>query len=226
MPAEEEAKTGAGATDKAAPQKKSNLKLIIIIAVAVLLVGGGAAYFFLIRGHGEPPSAETAEPAKKEGKEGEKKSEGEKKGEGKKKAEGEKKGEGEKKAEGEKKGEGEKKAEGETTTGETKTETPDGNIFPLEHFIVNVNDDSQTDARYLKIEIKLELSTTEMQTEIENKVPKIRDSIVTILTNKSVADINNTNGKMRLKEEIRARINSFMTTGKINDVYFTDFIIQ
>jgi len=116
--------------------------------------------------------------------------------------------------------------EATTEGGETTTPTvTEGVIFPLEHFIVNVNDMSGN-IRYLKIEIKLELEKIEMQPEIENRTPKIRDSIVTILTNKSVDDISNTSGKVRLKEEIKARINTFLTTGKITEVYFTDFIIQ
>jgi flagellar FliL protein len=101
----------------------------------------------------------------------------------------------------------------------------EGIIFPLEHFIVNVNDESG-DIRYLKIEIKLELGNSTMEQEVENRIPKIRDSIVTILTNKSVADVSDTNGKLRLKEEIKARINTFLTLGKVEEVYFTDFIIQ
>ena len=113
--------------------------------------------------------------------------------------------------------------EGETT--KTTPKLKEGIIFPLEHFIVNVNDSSGS-IRYLKIEIKLELENSDMQAEVENRSPKIRDSVVTILTNKSVDDVSDTKGKQKLKEEIRARINSFLTLGKIQEVYFTDFIIQ
>jgi flagellar FliL protein len=123
--------------------------------------------------------------------------------------------------------EGEKTDKVEEGAPDTTTKVKEGSIFPLEHFIVNVADiDAEDGTRYLKIEIKLELENPEMEPEVENRVHKIRDSIVTILTNKSVDEISSTNGKMRLKEEIRARINSFLTLGKITEVYFTDFIIQ
>ncbi len=97
--------------------------------------------------------------------------------------------------------------------------------FSLDNFIVNVEGDVG-DIRYLKIEIMLELENEAMEKEVEMKTPKIRDSILTILTNKSVADISDVNGKLRLKEEMKARINSFLVLGKIKDVYFTEFIIQ
>lgn len=113
--------------------------------------------------------------------------------------------------------------EGETT--KTTSTLKEGIIFPLEHFIVNINDDTGA-IRYLKVEIKLELENDEMQAEVENRVPKIRDSIVTILTNKSVDSVSRPDGKLRLKEEIKARINTFITMGKIEEIYFTDFIIQ
>ncbi|MFC1856026.1 flagellar basal body-associated protein FliL, partial [Thermodesulfobacteriota bacterium] len=64
-------------------------------------------------------------------------------------------------------------------------------VFPLNYFIVNVNDTSGV-MHYLKIEIKLAMESGEALKEAENKIPKIRDSIVTILTSKSVEDVDNT----------------------------------
>lgn len=109
--------------------------------------------------------------------------------------------------------------------GTTPVEADESVIVSLDHFIVNVASDIG-DTRYLKVEIKLELESSAMEKEVENRTPKIKDSIVTILTNKSVADISDVNGKLRLKEEIKARLNAFLKSGKIKEVYFTDFIIQ
>jgi flagellar FliL protein len=33
-------------------------------------------------------------------------------------------------------------------------------------------------------------------------------------------------GKQRLREEIAMRLNTFLTTGKVSKVYFTEFVIQ
>ena len=184
--------------------KKGKLKLIIIIIAATLLVGGGAAAYFLYfkgdtteEGEKEAPAGEEEEAKKEEAK----------------------------KEEVKKEGEGEGEAESEDVDTIPIPEFEGGIIVSLDHFIVNIKDESG-EIRYLKIEIKLELGNYEMQREVENKDPKIRDSIVTILTNKSVADVSDTKGKFKLKEEIRARINTFMTLGKVKEVYFTDFIIQ
>jgi flagellar FliL protein len=56
--------------------------------------------------------------------------------------------------------------------------------------------------------------------------PKLRDAVLGILTSKSLKDISTTEGKQRLKEEIAYRLNSYLSRGKILQVYFTDFVIQ
>jgi len=99
-----------------------------------------------------------------------------------------------------------------------------GPIFNLETFIVNLLDDSGR--RYLKTNIKLELSKKSVKEEITQKMPLIQDDIIALLSNKSYEDIADISGKLRLRMQIIKRLNNILTKGKIQKVYFTDFIIQ
>jgi len=99
-----------------------------------------------------------------------------------------------------------------------------GPIYPLDPFVVNLV--SSNANRYLKCKINLELDAPELQQEADKKLPAIRDMIIQILSSKSVEEIQTAKGKEKLKEEIKRKINSILTTGEIKHVYFTEFVIQ
>ncbi|PAF48936.1 flagellar basal body-associated protein FliL [Helicobacter sp. 12S02232-10] len=102
------------------------------------------------------------------------------------------------------------------------------NIGPLyaipQPFIVNLV--TQSGRRYLKASITLELSNQKLQNEINAKATIIQDTIIEILSSKSIEEIATTKGKDRLKDEIASRINDFLIDGYIKNVFFTDFVIQ
>ena len=99
-----------------------------------------------------------------------------------------------------------------------------GPVFDLETFIVNLMGDSGR--RYLKITIKMELSSEELKTEMTQKMPEVRDNILVLLSSKSYDDVADISGKIRLRAEIINRVNNALTTGEIRKVYFTEFVIQ
>ena len=66
----------------------------------------------------------------------------------------------------------------------------------------------------------------DLQTEIENKMPQIKDAILLLLSTKTFEDIKVSQGKLMLKEELVARLNSFLSTGMIVNIYFTSFVVQ
>lgn len=72
----------------------------------------------------------------------------------------------------------------------------------------------------------LTLENKDMVKEVENRVYKIRDLIVTILFKKSLEDVTVPDGKLELAKEIKNKINEFLSLGTVEDVYFTDFEIQ
>ncbi|MGB9667933.1 MAG: flagellar basal body-associated FliL family protein [Thermosulfidibacteraceae bacterium] len=114
---------------------------------------------------------------------------------------------------------------GEQAKGESKAETTKGTAFKkLDPFIVNLSDEGG--GRYAKVEITLALSDKKVEKEVEEKLPIIRDSIITIISMKKYDDLVNPAGKETLKREIMMKLNSILTTGQVVDIYYTDFVLQ
>jgi flagellar FliL protein len=99
-----------------------------------------------------------------------------------------------------------------------------GTIFKLETMIVNLSD--QGGKRYLRVTMQLELSKPELTAELDQRLPQVRDSILMILPTKEFAQINATEGKVQLRDEIIAKLNSFLKSGTITNIYFTEFVVQ
>ena len=101
---------------------------------------------------------------------------------------------------------------------------PIGAVWAPDVFIINLAD-SEAD-RYLKVVMNFELSDPLAVAELDVMKPKVRDMVLSVLTVKGFKDVNNFEGKQRLKEEIAMRLNSQLTKGKVVQVYFTDFVVQ
>ncbi len=101
---------------------------------------------------------------------------------------------------------------------------PSANIFPMDPFIVNIYDGQEL--RYLKVKVELEMVSPAIKGEIEGRLAAIRDSILILLSAKTLQDIQDVQGKNTLKDEILGAINKNIPPGKIAKVYFTDFVVQ
>ena len=99
-----------------------------------------------------------------------------------------------------------------------------GALFPLESFIVNLADPGGK--RYLKVNMTMELSNAELKKEIEGRLPQIRDAILLLLSSLTFDDINSMEGKIRLRSQIVSRCNSFLKSGAIANVFFSEFVVQ
>jgi len=104
-------------------------------------------------------------------------------------------------------------------------------VLSLNEFIVNLND--PIGRRYIKVNLKLELSKKEYEDKIRSDellIPQIRDVIFLILSSKSYDDLRTVSGKLTLKQEIIAKVNEVLNKRFGEDVvtncFFTDFVIQ
>lgn len=102
--------------------------------------------------------------------------------------------------------------------------SPSANIFPLDPFIVNIYDGQEL--RYLKVKVEMEMVAPAIKAEIEGRLAPIRDSVLILLSAKTLQDIQDVQGKNTLKEEILGAINKNVAPGKIVKIYFTDFVVQ
>lgn len=99
-----------------------------------------------------------------------------------------------------------------------------GPIYALDPFLVNLADPGRP--RFLKLVMQVELNTAEVQMELETLKPKVRDSLLTLLSSKSSADLVTIADKERLRNEILHRLNAFLSVGRVVEVYFMDFVVQ
>lgn len=115
----------------------------------------------------------------------------------------------------------------ETAEEGTEEETGEidiGTMYRLDTMIVNLAD--KGGKRYLRITMELELSVPELVEEIDLRLPQLRDSILMILPTKTYDDIGTTPGKIALRDELLIRLNSFLKSGQITTLYFSEFVVQ
>ena len=103
-------------------------------------------------------------------------------------------------------------------------EQPLGTIYALDTFIVNLADKGGN--RYLRVTMDLELGIPELESELEKRLPQVRDSILMILPSKRFEDISSVEGKIALRDQILETLNGFLTQGKITNIYFKEFVVQ
>lgn len=114
---------------------------------------------------------------------------------------------------------------GEHKEGEGKGEKAGAeDNYIKESFTVNLADaDTQ---HFALVDVAIEVSNSFVKTEIEKNRPKIRDFIVILLSSKTLDEVSNPDGREFLREEIRTKIDGFLTKGEIKTVLFEKFIIQ
>lgn len=99
-----------------------------------------------------------------------------------------------------------------------------GPLYALDTMIVNLSDHGGK--RYLRVTMALELSDPESVATIESRLPQIRDAVLMILPTKTYDDVSTTDGKIALRNQVMEKINELMTKGRVNNIYFTEFVVQ
>ena len=89
-----------------------------------------------------------------------------------------------------------------------------------------VNPAGTNGLRFLLTTVGLEVTSEETVKELEKRDVQIHDSIIGILTSKTLPELDDTNSRDSLKYSIRDSINNELVTGKVMNVYFSKFIIQ
>jgi flagellar FliL protein len=105
----------------------------------------------------------------------------------------------------------------------SKTNLETATLVGVPEFTTNISDVAGN--RYLKVEVSVELGDKKNAESIKTFMPIIRDSILTILTSKTVADLDVRN-RGNIKQEIQNDLNSKLGKDYIKNIYFTNFIMQ
>ena len=99
-----------------------------------------------------------------------------------------------------------------------------GPMYPMSQFVVNLL--SESGGKYLKVALDIELSSEELAAEMDMKKSLVRDIIIRSLSSKTFEEVSTIKGKDRLKDEIVNQINDVLSDGQINNIFFTDFVVQ
>lgn len=99
-----------------------------------------------------------------------------------------------------------------------------GPMYPMSQFVVNLL--SESGGKYLKVALDIELGSEELAAEMDMKKSLIRDIIIRALSSKTFEEVSTMKGKDRLKDEIVNQINDVLADGQINNIFFTDFVVQ
>ena len=90
--------------------------------------------------------------------------------------------------------------------------------------IVNISGDGY--ARLLKVKVELECESPEVKAEAEARVPQIRDGILTLVSSKRLSEVTSFEGKALLKQDLQDRFNQMLTSGRVESVLLTEFVVQ
>ncbi|RSZ57537.1 flagellar basal body-associated protein FliL [Massilia atriviolacea] len=100
---------------------------------------------------------------------------------------------------------------------------------PLEVFTVNLQPDGEEE-HMLQVSITLEMAGQEQADLVKNNMPKVRSRVLLLLSAKKASELSTVEGKTKLAEEIMEEIKKPFAehedTQEINEVMFTQFIIQ
>lgn len=95
-------------------------------------------------------------------------------------------------------------------------------VVPLETFIVNLA--GSRGRRVARVNIEFEVANAEVVAELDQRKAQVRDIVIILLSGKTYEQIEKPDGRGQLRDEIKDTVNAFLTQGKIESVYFTDFI--
>ena len=110
---------------------------------------------------------------------------------------------------------------------EKVAEAPQPGLVTMETFMVNI-DDPQA-ARFAQLDLRLTVLPESLAATInEDEIlrARLRDRVLTLLTSKSAQELSGPDGKEGLRREIKAHLSPLLEEGEIQDVLFSDFVIQ
>ncbi len=98
-------------------------------------------------------------------------------------------------------------------------------IVAVDTIIVNLS--ASNGRRYLKAKINLEAKDADVRKKIESKQVQIKDRLISILSSKTLEEIDGLEGQEVLRNEIKDAVDVIVKVeGGVLQVYFTEFVVQ
>ena len=113
---------------------------------------------------------------------------------------------------------------GETEEGKTSESGENGLIFSVDDMIVNP---AQTNGKMLLLaSLGLSVENEESKKVMEEKQVIVKDAIISVLSSKNITQLGSSTYRDTLKTEILKNLAVQMPGSKVNNIYFSKFIIQ
>lgn len=100
-----------------------------------------------------------------------------------------------------------------------------GNLIKIGEFVTNLNDVGGS--RFIKMEVTVEIpgDNSKAAEKINSSIPIIKDTILNIISSKTMADFDSRN-RNNLRAEIKNELNARLGSDIIYAVYFEQLVIQ
>lgn len=96
-------------------------------------------------------------------------------------------------------------------------------LIALDPFVLNLAEHG----RFLKVSMQLEIEDGSQAALVNEKIPQLRDAIITLVSSKSAESVSSPEGKFQLKDELLLRANQAVGGGVVfKNLYFTEFVMQ
>jgi len=117
-----------------------------------------------------------------------------------------------------------KKKEEKGKEGKEGAEKEGSLIVPVDTIVVNLS--GSNGRRYLKAKINLEAKDDEVKKLIESKSIQIKDRLISILSSKTLEDIDGLEAQENLRKETKDAVDVVLKVEGVLQVYFTEFVVQ
>jgi len=100
----------------------------------------------------------------------------------------------------------------------------DARFFSVGDFTANLA--GPASSHYVKVTVNFEISKEADEEELKQRKPQFRDKVISLLNSKQPGDLQSSEGRNYLKEEIKTVSNTFLKKGKVEGVYFSAFVVN
>jgi flagellar FliL protein len=99
-----------------------------------------------------------------------------------------------------------------------------GMVHSFETLVVNIAGTHGT--RYLKVTVGIEFTDKNLQAEINARTMQLLDMLNTIFSGKRMEEVVNLEEREKMKREVRDRFNAVLINGQVDNVFFSEFVVQ
>ena len=95
-------------------------------------------------------------------------------------------------------------------------------LVALDSFVLNLAEQG----RFLKVTMQFELADALNQPLVTERMPQLRDAVITLMGSKTAESVSSAEGKLQLKDELILRANQAVGKDVFKNLYFTEFVMQ